>query len=81
MPETKDVRLLLVLYAPLPVGIVLLLVGTTTLDGFAKGVCQGAGIALVVLGARFLFMSRNRRRTADDADDGMWLPSRDGVRR
>jgi len=50
------------------VGLVLFFVGRL-LDGFVAGFCQGAAVALLLLGV--LVMSRARRGAG-------WLPSRDG---
>ncbi|MDN5744284.1 MAG: hypothetical protein L0H31_04085 [Nocardioidaceae bacterium] len=55
-------------------GIGLTLLGSN-LDGFVKGMCQGAGVMLIligvfILGARF-------RSPREENSDAMWLPSRD----
>lgn len=58
-------------------GIMLTILGPQ-FDGFVKGVCQGAGIALILLGVALLG-ARLRKPTTSD-DDSLWLPSRDGER-
>ncbi|ANH37830.1 hypothetical protein I601_1391 [Nocardioides dokdonensis FR1436] len=57
------------------IGLLLLVLGLQV-DGFVGGMGQGAGAALVVLGAVLLL---RRRRGPDRVDHG-WLPSRDGER-
>lgn len=59
-------------------GIALAVVGTS-LDGLLRGLCQGAGVALVLIGVAAL--SAHARRHKDGGDGGMWLPSRDEDRR
>ncbi|WP_028656130.1 hypothetical protein [Nocardioides sp. J54] len=80
-----------------PSTIALVVIGialTTTanaLDGFLRGLLQGAGIALILAGAAVLgaHLRRDRRDkgkgkgtgtgngTGNGTGDGMWLPSRD----
>lgn len=55
-------------------GIALIVVGTS-LDGLVRGLFQGAGVALVLVGVAVLSAHVRRRKEADDS--GMWLPSRD----
>lgn len=55
-------------------GIALTVVGTS-LDGLVRGLFQGAGVALVLVGVAVL--SAHVRRPRDAEKDGMWLPSRD----
>ena len=59
-------------------GICLITVGGT-LHGLVRGLLQGAGIALVLVGVGLLSAYSRRRRDDDRAtgDDAMWLPSRD----
>lgn len=46
-------------------------------DGFVKGFLQGAGLALIVVGAAVAGAVLQRRRSEPGAD-GLWLPSEDG---
>ena len=68
-------------FAPLSLviaGLALITVGNT-LHGLMRGLLQGAGVTMVLIGVAVLSSSR-RRRGADRADgrgDEMWLPSRD----
>lgn len=55
-------------------GIALALLGPR-FDGFAKGMCLGAGIAMILIGV-YLIGARTRK-PATKGDDAMWLPSRD----
>jgi len=52
-----------------------------SLDGFAQGLCVGAGIALILAGVALLSAHQRRPRRDDEAGgeqgDQMWLPSRD----
>jgi hypothetical protein len=45
---------------------------------FVKGFFQGAGIALLVAAVYVIAKRRAALRRGPDADDGLWLPSRDG---
>jgi hypothetical protein len=62
-------------------GLALITVGNT-FHGLLRGLFQGAGVAMVLIGVAVLSASRRRRGTGDQASDqtgdqGMWLPSRD----
>ncbi|MCC3289775.1 hypothetical protein [Arthrobacter sp. zg-Y1110] len=46
------------------------------LHGFPKGLCQGAGGALIV-GSVYLAVAHVRRRSTDSSGREYWLPSRD----
>lgn len=59
-------------------GLALIVVGTS-LDGWVRGLFQGGGVALVLIGVAVL--SAHLRRGKGGADDGLWLPSRDEDRR
>lgn len=49
-----------------------------SLDGFAQGLCVGAGIALILGGVALLSAHQRRtRKGGTSTDDRMWLPSRD----
>ena len=67
------------------VGIVLgllLTLGGLRLDGFVGGACQGAGVALVLLGV-YLLGAHGRGTRGDISGteaEQWWLPSRDGRR-
>lgn len=56
------------------VGIMLTTLGPQ-FDGFVKGLCQGGGITMLLIGV--VLISARWRRRMDDGDDSMWLPSRD----
>ncbi len=65
----------------LTAGLILILPGialtliSTHFDSFVKGMCQGAGVMLMLIGVWLIGAHRRRPRTDDS--DGMWLPSRD----
>ncbi|AIY18555.1 hypothetical protein ACIRN4_20180 [Pimelobacter simplex] len=69
---------------PVIAGLALVTI-SRSLDGFAQGLCVGAGIALILAGVALLSAHQRRRRpdaANQDGDrsgrgDGMWLPSRD----
>lgn len=53
--------------------------GSATFDGFVKGMFQGAGVTMLLLGVYLVSRTRTRGRgRAAGTDD--WLPSRDGGR-
>lgn len=60
--------------ACLIVGIALTMVAPQ-FDGFVKGMCQGAGVALMVLSV--VLFSAHHKRAKYTSDSQMWLPSRD----
>ncbi|TQK69882.1 MULTISPECIES: hypothetical protein [unclassified Nocardioides] len=64
MPDKSLVRIVL--------GIALTM-AALPLDGLPRGFCQGAGVALILLGVLTLSARLRKRK----GDDGMWLPSRD----
>ena len=72
MAARRDPQILISLSMILP-GIGLALLGTH-FDGFVQGLCQGAGVALILLGV-YLLGAHWRRPREDDGT--MWLPSRD----
>lgn len=77
MADRRDMQHLIPISMILP-GIGLALLGTR-FDGFVQGLCQGAGVALILLGVYALGLLVRQRRD-DERDPGgpsMWLPSRD----
>jgi len=66
--------------AMITVGIALQLTGGL-LHGFLRGLLQGAGIALILLGVIILSPQMRRRRHGQERRDGMWLPSRESDER
>ncbi|MDQ6527235.1 hypothetical protein RB608_26715 [Nocardioides sp. LHD-245] len=61
------------------IGIGLTMTGRS-LDGFVRGLCQGAGMAVILVGVAVLsahVRGRRDRRGESGGDAGMWLPSRD----
>lgn len=71
---------------PVIAGLALVTI-SRSLDGFAQGLCIGAGIALILGGVALLSAHQRRSRPGRDngeggeggerGGDGMWLPSRD----
>lgn len=67
-------------------GVALTLLGIASVnvalifDGVAKGLLQGGGIALVLLGV-VTISARMRSRENSSTGRGLWLPSRDEERR
>ena len=70
-PKRLDTTASIALILP---GIALTLLGAR-FDGFEKGLCEGAGIMMILIGVYLL--GARLRRPKRDADDSMWLPSRD----
>ncbi|WP_418058118.1 hypothetical protein [Pimelobacter simplex] len=68
---------------PVIAGLALVTI-SRSLDGFAQGLCIGAGIALILGGVALLSAHQRRSRPGrgngeggERGGDGMWLPSRD----
>lgn len=74
MATSKNYAIPATTLGALLIGMLLALAGTR-LDGFLGGICQGAGLALIVLS---VYMIGSRMRSAKKGEEqSMWLPSRD----
>ncbi|WP_235738883.1 hypothetical protein [Nocardioides alcanivorans] len=62
-------------YALVAVGIALTTT-STLLNGVVRGLCLGAGIAMILVSVA-LFSAEHRRGKEDPDNGGLWLPSRD----
>lgn len=73
MPEKSPSPVPPTALATVVAGIAFVTLATSALDGLPRGLGQGAGIAMILLGVAVL--SAHLRTSRSEAD--MWLPSRD----